>query len=151
MTGRWRLFRHDAGRAAGPPAWVYLALFVGCLGLGFWSVGTFGAVMIWPANGVLLAALLQLHRRQAMTVLMAAFAINLLSNVYRGDPQPFVWMNAVLNMGQVLLGGASGAEGVGRRHRLAPPWPPGALQPARRGASRAAQRDHRHDHGDDAP
>lgn len=105
MTGRWRLFRHDAGRAAGPPAWVYLALFVGCLGLGFWSVGTFGAVMIWSANGVLLAALLQLHRRQAMTVLIVAFAINLLSNVYRGDPQPFVWMNAVLNMGQVLLGG----------------------------------------------
>jgi signal transduction histidine kinase/ActR/RegA family two-component response regulator len=84
---------------------VYLALFVGCLGLGFWSVGTFGAVMIWPANGVLLAALLQLHRRQAMTVLIVAFATNLLSNVYRGDPQPFVWLNAVLNMGQVLLAG----------------------------------------------
>jgi len=105
MRRRWRLFRHDAGRAAGPPAWAYLVLFVACLGLGLWSVQTFSAVMIWPANGVLLAALLQLHRRPAMTVLACALVINLISNVWRGDPQPFVWLNAVLNMSQVLLAG----------------------------------------------
>ena len=42
MTGRWRLFRHDAGRAAGPPAWVYLALavFLLALGFGLWGVWT---------------------------------------------------------------------------------------------------------------
>jgi len=105
MHGRWRLFRHDAGQASGPPAWTYVVLFSACLLLGIWSARTFGAVVIWPANGVMLAALLQLHRRQALTVLAWCLAINLLANVVRGDPMPFLWLNALLNLGQVCLAG----------------------------------------------
>lgn len=105
MHGRWRLFRHDAGQASGPPAWAYVALFTACLLLGIWSARTFGAVVIWPANGVMLAALLQLHRRQAVSVLAACLVINLLANVVRGDPMPYLWLNAGLNLGQVCLAG----------------------------------------------
>ena len=105
MKGRWRLFRHEAGRDSGPPAWAYIALFAACMLVGVWSARTFNAVVIWPANGVLLAALLQLHRRKAIAVLAACFAINLATNVYRGDPQPFLWLNAVLNLGQVMMAG----------------------------------------------
>lgn len=105
MHGRWRLFRHDAGQASGPPPWAYVALFSACLLLGIWSARTFGAVVIWPANGVMLAALLQLHRRQAIPVLLSCLVINLLANVVRGDPMPFLWLNAVLNLGQACLAG----------------------------------------------
>ena len=105
MHGRWRLFRHDAGQASGPPPWAYVVLFAACLLLGIWSARTFGAVVIWPANGVMLAALLQLHRRQAITVLATCLAINLLANVVRGDPMPFLWLNAGLNLAQVCLAG----------------------------------------------
>ena len=105
MHGRWRLFRHDAGQASGPAAWAYVLLFAACLLLGIWSARTFGAVVIWPANGVMLAALLQLHRRQAISVLAWCLVINLLTNVVRGDPMPFLWLNALLNLGQVCLAG----------------------------------------------
>jgi signal transduction histidine kinase/CheY-like chemotaxis protein len=103
MHGRWRLFRHDAGRVSGPPAWAYVLLFAACLLVGIWSAKTFSAVVIWPANGVMLAALLQLRRRQAVSVLTACLALNLFFNVVRGDPQPMLWLNAVLNLGQVVL------------------------------------------------
>jgi signal transduction histidine kinase/CheY-like chemotaxis protein len=105
MHGRWRLFRHEGGLASGPPAWAYVVLFSACLLLGIWSARTFGAVVIWPANGVMLAALLQLHRRKAISVLAACLTINLLANVVRGDPMPFLWLNAMLNLGQVCLAG----------------------------------------------
>ncbi|WP_339933130.1 response regulator [uncultured Brevundimonas sp.] len=105
MHGRWRLFRHDAGQASGPPAWTYVVLFTACLLIGIWSARTFGAVVIWPANGVMLAALLQLHRRKAISVLAACLVINLLANVVRGDPMPYLWLNAVLNLGQVCVAG----------------------------------------------
>ena len=103
MHGRWRLFKHDAGKVSGPPAWAYVALFAACMLVGIWSAQEFQAVVIWPANGVLLAALLQLHRREAIRVLIACLAINLLANLVRGDPQPFVWVNAVLNTGEAFL------------------------------------------------
>jgi signal transduction histidine kinase/ActR/RegA family two-component response regulator len=105
MHGRWRLFRHDAGQASGPPAWTYVVLFSACLLIGIWSARTFGAVVIWPANGVMLAALLQLHRRQALSVLAWCLVINLVANVVRHDPMPFLWLNAALNLGQVCLAG----------------------------------------------
>lgn len=103
MAGRWRLFRHDAGREAGPPPLAYVLLFAACLLLGQWSASTFQAIIVWPANGVMLAALLQLHRRQAVAVLLACFALNLASNVLRGDTMPILLVNAGLNMGQVLV------------------------------------------------
>lgn len=105
MAGRWRLFRHDAGREAGPPPVAYVLLFVVCLLLGQWSASTFQAVIVWPANGVMLAALLQLRRRKAIAVLIACILLNLGSNVLRGDSLPFLWSNVVLNASQVLIAG----------------------------------------------
>ncbi|CAN5271505.1 MASE1 domain-containing protein [soil metagenome] len=103
MRGRWRLFRHDAGRISAVPPWAYVVLFSACLLVGIWSARTYNAVIIWPANGVMLAAALQLHRRQALRVLAACFVINLVGNVVRGDPAPFLWLNAVLNLGEACL------------------------------------------------
>ena len=103
MKGRWRLFRHEAGRVAGPPAWVYLAMFAASLAIGAWSRAEFGSVAVWVSNGIMAAALLQLHRRQAVPVVLICFAANLVSNVFRGDPGVFVWLNAVLNLGMAMM------------------------------------------------
>jgi len=105
MSGRWRAFRHDAGQEAGPHAGVYVLLFALCLLLGHWSTTTFQAVIAWPANGVMLAAFLQLPRRRAAAVLTLCFGLNLLSTVLRGDAPPFVWLNPLLNLIQVLVAG----------------------------------------------
>lgn len=99
------MFRHETGRDAGPPAWAYVALFCASLLIGMWSAKEFGAVVMWPANGILLAAFLQLRRKKAIGVLVACFAINLSSNVVRGDPMPFLWLNAVLNLVEVMVAG----------------------------------------------
>lgn len=99
------MFRHETGRDAGPPAWAYVALFCASLLIGMWSAKEFGAVVMWPANGILLAAFLQLRRNKAIAVLIACFAINLSSNVVRGDPMPFLWLNAVLNLVEVVVAG----------------------------------------------
>jgi two-component system, sensor histidine kinase len=105
VRGKWRLFRQDAGRVAGPPAWVYIALFALCIAIGNWSSARYGAVVLWPANGVLLAALLQLHKRPAIGVLAACFAINLVGNQLRDDPTRMVVLNAALNLCEVLIAG----------------------------------------------
>ena len=96
--GRWRLFRHEAGRDAGPAPWVYVVLFLASQALGHWSVAHFGSVTVWLSNGVMAAALLQLKRRSAVAVVVACFAINLASNAVRGDPGIFLWVNALLNL-----------------------------------------------------
>lgn len=103
MKGRWRLFRHEAGQAAGPPPLAYVALYCVCILVGLWSARTFGEIVIWPTNGVMLAALLQLHRRQAIGTVAVCFAINLASNLWRGDPMPFLLLNPVMNLFQVVL------------------------------------------------
>ena len=103
LRGRWRLFRHEAGRVAGPPPWAYVLLFAVSQLLGHWSVATYGAVVVWLSNGVMAAALLQLHRRPALLVIAACFAINLFSNVVRGDPGVFLWINPLLNLGEAFL------------------------------------------------
>ena len=103
LKGRWRLFRHAAGRVAGPPAWTYVLLFALSQLVGHWSVATFGAVAVWLSNGIMAAALLQLHRRPAVAVITACFIINLLSNMVRGDPGVFLWVNALLNLGEAML------------------------------------------------
>jgi signal transduction histidine kinase/CheY-like chemotaxis protein len=103
MHGRWRLFRHDAGQASGPPPWAYVAMFAACLLVGIWSARTFNAVVIWPANGVMLAAALQLHKRQAVRVLAACFVLNIIGAIVRGDPQPMLWLNPVLNLFEACM------------------------------------------------
>jgi signal transduction histidine kinase/ActR/RegA family two-component response regulator len=105
MRGKWRLFRQEAGRVSGPPPVVYVLLFVLCIALGQWSVARYGSVYIWPANGVLLAAVLQLHRRQALAVLGSCFAINLAGNLFRGAQTDLVILNAALNLGEAVLAG----------------------------------------------
>ena len=103
MRGRWRPFRHDAGRVAGPPAWAYVLLFALSQLIGHWSVATYGQVAVWLSNGILVAALLQLHRRPAVAVIAACFAINIASNTVRGDPGLLLWLNALMNLGQSFL------------------------------------------------
>ncbi|HZV85040.1 MAG TPA: response regulator [Brevundimonas sp.] len=88
---------------AGPPAWVYVLLFAASQLIGHWSVATYGAVAVWLSNGVMAAALLQLHRRPAIAAVAACFAINLMSNAVRGDPGMLVWLNAVMNLGEATL------------------------------------------------
>lgn len=103
MKGRWRLFRHEAGRVAGPPAWAYVLLFAASQLIGHWSVATYGAVLIWLSNGIMAAALLQLHRRPAIGVVSACLLINLFSNAIRGDAGMLMWLNAVMNVGEAAL------------------------------------------------
>ncbi len=103
MSGHWRLFRHEAGRVAGPPAWLYVLLFAASQLIGHWSVATYDAVAVWLSNGILAAALLQLHRRPATAVLTACFTINLFSNIIRGDIGILLWLNALLNLGEAFL------------------------------------------------
>ncbi|WP_258522564.1 response regulator [Brevundimonas vesicularis] len=120
--GRWRLFRHEAGRAAGPSPYTYVALFVLCLSISKWSVYAFGATVLWPANAVLLAAVLQLHRRQAIGVMVACAAINLTSNVLRGDPGPMMFTNVILNMTQVVVAAVLARRFCGAALDMRRPW-----------------------------
>ncbi|RZJ44772.1 MAG: response regulator [Brevundimonas sp.] len=103
LKGRWRLFRHEAGRVAGPAPWAYVLLFALSQVTGHWSAANFSAVTVWLSNGIMVAALLQLHRRPAMMVVTACFAINLFSNVLRGDPGILLWVNALMNMSLTWL------------------------------------------------
>lgn len=105
MQGRWRVFRHEAGQAAGPPAWAYVALFCASLLLGVWSAGKYSAVVMWPANGVLLAAFLQLHRRKAIAILSICLVLNIAAGMVRGDVPVFLWLNVALNFAQVFIAG----------------------------------------------
>ncbi len=106
MRVKWRLFRQDAGREAGPPAWAYVALFALCIVLGNWSLAVYQTVGAWPANGVLLAAVLQLHQRKVLPVFAVCFVINLVSNYLRQDVPVMLVVNAVLNFGEAFLAGA---------------------------------------------
>lgn len=101
--GRWRFFRHEAGLEAGPAPWQYVLLYVAALGLGQWSMAALHATVMWPANAVLLAAVLQLPRREARGVLVGCVLLNIVSNVVRGDSALFVVTNAGLNLLQVAV------------------------------------------------
>ena len=102
MQGRWRLFRHDAGRAAGPPALAYVVLYAAALAVGYWTMARFGTATIWLANGVVTAALLQLHRRPALAVLAACAALDVLINAMRGGGLLYVVANVILNLGMAM-------------------------------------------------
>ncbi|WP_332659196.1 hybrid sensor histidine kinase/response regulator [Brevundimonas sp.] len=80
-----------------------MLLFAASQLIGHWSVATYGAVLIWLSNGIMAAALLQLHRRPAITVVLACFLINLFSNGIRGDAGMLMWLNAVMNLGEATL------------------------------------------------
>ncbi|WP_292066317.1 hybrid sensor histidine kinase/response regulator [Brevundimonas sp. UBA7664] len=103
MKGCWRLFRHEAGRVAGPPALAYVVLYAAALAVGYWTMVRFGTATIWLANGVAAAALLQLHRRPALAVLAACAALDILINSLRGTPAFYLVANVVLNLGMAMV------------------------------------------------
>lgn len=72
----WRSFRHDAAPRTRIPAWGFVALFAASLALANLCHQNFGAIAIWPANGVMVAALLLLDRKRALGVLCLCFLIN---------------------------------------------------------------------------
>ncbi|MBN8552723.1 MAG: response regulator [Caulobacterales bacterium] len=64
----------------------------------------FGAVAIWPANGVLVAGLLLLDRRRAIATLVACFALNLAFDIFVKDvsvQRSLIF--SVLNSGEAFL------------------------------------------------
>lgn len=97
MRGRWRLFRHKAARTTGLGLPIFLVLYVAALAVGTASALAFDAVVFWPANGVMIAALLVLPRRPALAMLVIGVALNLLNNLVRGDQMPFFVVNVVMN------------------------------------------------------
>jgi signal transduction histidine kinase/ActR/RegA family two-component response regulator len=102
LKGRWRLFRHDAGRVAGPPALAYVVLYAAAMAVGYWTIAQFGTATVWLANGVVTAALLQLHRRPALAVLAACAALDMLFNGMRGGTVFYLLTNVVLNLGMAV-------------------------------------------------
>jgi signal transduction histidine kinase/CheY-like chemotaxis protein len=103
MQGRWRLFRHEAARVSGPGPWTFLALYVVALAIGTLSTKSLGTVVFWPANAVMMAALLLLPRRQAIRVLLIGIGLNVVNNFIRGDQMPFFVINIVMNTTEALL------------------------------------------------
>ena len=100
---KWRLFRPGSGHASGPRPALYVLLYLLCLAMSEWNAVRYGTIVVWPANGVALAALLQLHRREALRVLAACFLLNLGANILRGDVPYMVALFAGLNYGEILL------------------------------------------------
>lgn len=102
MRGRWRLFKHEAARTQGLGLRTFLALYVVALALGTLSTFAFDAVVFWPANAVMIAALLVLPRRPAMAMLVIGIALNLLNNLVRGDQMPFFIINVAMNAAEAV-------------------------------------------------
>jgi signal transduction histidine kinase/ActR/RegA family two-component response regulator len=102
MHGRWRLFRHDAAREGRIGPWAFLGLYVAALLIGTVSALSFGTVVFWPANAVMIAAVLMLKRPQAVSVFLAGIALNVLNNLLRGDQMPFFAINVILNAVEVV-------------------------------------------------
>jgi signal transduction histidine kinase len=105
VRSRWRLFRQDGARAASLHPVAYLILYVVSLAMGHWAKATYGAVVVWTANGVLLAGLLQLRRRDAIRFLIVCAGLNLAGNALRHDTPFMTVFNVMLNFGEVLLAG----------------------------------------------
>jgi signal transduction histidine kinase/ActR/RegA family two-component response regulator len=105
VRSKWRLFRQDGARAATLHPAVYLMLYVVSLAMGQWAKSTFGATVVWTANGVLLAGLLQFKRRDAIRFLLVCAGLNLAGNALRHDTPFMTVFNVLLNFGEVLLAG----------------------------------------------
>jgi signal transduction histidine kinase/ActR/RegA family two-component response regulator len=99
------LFRQDGARAATLPAAVYGLLFAVSLAMSHWSTAKYGAAVIWTANGVLLAGVLNLNRRDAIRLLIACVAMNVVENVLRHDTPRMLVVNIGLNLGEVVMAG----------------------------------------------
>jgi signal transduction histidine kinase/ActR/RegA family two-component response regulator len=103
MHGRWRLFRHEAKRPGRIGPWALLTLYAIALAIGTVSTLAFSAVVFWPANAVMIAALLLLPRRQGVLVLVAGIGLNILNNLIRGDQMPFFMINVIMNAAQAVM------------------------------------------------
>jgi Signal transduction histidine kinase len=73
----WRIFRQDAAAKTRIPAWCFVLAYAASLLASHLCQIYFGAVVIWTANGVLVAAMLLLDRRSAMIVFALCVALNL--------------------------------------------------------------------------
>lgn len=100
---RWRLFRHDAARVVSFPAGAYVALFAVAQWIDLQSAATHGSAGYWLSGGVMVAALLQLHRRPATVVLIACFIISFLGEAIRGGSALFSGLVTVSNHGSAML------------------------------------------------
>src|ERR1700761_4283191 len=103
MRPKWRLFRQDGARPVALHPLVYLSLYVASMVVGAWAKATYGATVVWTANGVLLAGLLLLKRREAIRFLIVCAIIDLVGNALRGDNPAMVVLNVVFNFGEVLI------------------------------------------------
>ncbi|WP_292123001.1 response regulator [Brevundimonas sp.] len=80
-----------------------MLLYLASQVLGHWSMATLNATVMWPANAIVLAALLQLRRHEARGVLIGCTLLNLAGNILRGDAPLFVVTNVTLNLLQVVV------------------------------------------------
>lgn len=77
----WRLFRHDAAKDSAIPAWLFVAAYLAGLLLAHFCQTRFGTVAVWPANGILVAAMLLLNRKQAAATFVGCVALNFAFNL----------------------------------------------------------------------
>ncbi|HZW16568.1 MAG TPA: ATP-binding protein [Brevundimonas sp.] len=77
-------------------------LYAAAMAVGYWTMARFGTATVWLANGVVTAALLQLHRRPALATLAACIALDLLINGLRGAAPLYLAANIVLNFGMAF-------------------------------------------------
>lgn len=99
----WRLFRHEAATESRIPPWAYVLLFTAALFLSYGCQQRFGAVAIWPANGVLVAAMLLLKRAPAIAVTLACLGVNLAFNYFvRGSQGAALIVFPLLNVVEAI-------------------------------------------------
>jgi len=96
-------FRPDRGWQGWPQALIYTGLYALCLGLSLWNLLRFDLVIFWLANGVLLAACLQLPRRYSLLLLVLCPSLNLVSSLAVLGSHSAYWFEPLLNLAQVLV------------------------------------------------
>ena len=102
-AGHWRLLRHEAARVGSLPVPVYVALFTLALWVDQQSAISHGPAGYWLSGGVLMAAILQLHRRHATIVLIVTVIISLIGGAVASGWGILWLVNAAINLGSAVL------------------------------------------------
>ena len=97
------LFRRDQKGQGGAQALIFAILYALCLGLSLWNLEKFDLLILWPANGVLLAGCLSLQRRYSLILLIYGLALNLGASVSLFGSHVSIWSEPVLHLVQVLV------------------------------------------------
>lgn len=103
---RWSLFRPGETGSEHRDSIIFVVLFAVCIAASHWCVARFGTIFVWPANGVLVAALLLLHRPAALRVLIVCGAVNLLGNFLRDSPAHMIVIGTALNLAESIAAAA---------------------------------------------